>query len=53
MQKMLTERRTHFALDVATSNRQALSLYQKRGFRETTVYDCHVVPVSETPHKAG
>ncbi len=36
---MLTEGHTHFTLDVATDNPQALSLYQSCGFRETMVYD--------------
>lgn len=36
---MLTEGHTHFTLDVATDNPQALSLYQSCGFYETMVYD--------------
>jgi ribosomal protein S18 acetylase RimI-like enzyme len=42
---MLAEGQTHFLLDVATDNPQALSLYQSCGFRETTVYDYYDVPV--------
>ena len=40
---MLTEGQTHFTLDVATDNPQALSLYQSCGFRETIVYDYYDV----------
>lgn len=45
VQQMLTEGRTHFALDVAVENRQALSLYQSVGFHETTAYDYYTVPL--------
>jgi ribosomal protein S18 acetylase RimI-like enzyme len=45
VQKMLAEGRTHFALDVATDNPQALSLYQSVGFYETTAYDYYTVPL--------
>lgn len=45
VQQMLTEGQTHFALDVATENRQALALYQSCGFHETTAYDYHTVPL--------
>jgi len=46
VRKMLTEGRTHFALDVATDNRQALTLYQSCGFEEVTAYDYYTVPLS-------
>ncbi|MCW3099277.1 MAG: family N-acetyltransferase [Chthonomonadaceae bacterium] len=45
MRMLLAEGRTHFALDVATENRQALSLYQSVGFHETTAYDYYAVPL--------
>ena len=45
MTLMLAEGQTRFALDVATDNPQALSLYQSCGFRETMVYDYFNVPV--------
>ena len=45
MQMLLTEGRTHFSLDVAADNRQALSLYQGVGFHETTAYDYYTVPL--------
>lgn len=43
VQKMQAEGHTHFELDVATNNRQALSLYQSCGFEATTVYDYYTV----------
>ena len=46
VQKMLAEGYTRFELDVATNNPQALSLYQSCGFRDTTVYDYHAVPLA-------
>ncbi len=45
MTLMLAEGQTHFALDVATDNPQALSLYQSCGFRETLVYVYYNVPI--------
>lgn len=45
VQKLLAEGCTEFGLDVATDNRQALSLYQSCGFREITVYDYYTVPL--------
>lgn len=42
---LLSERHTNFALDVATNNRQALSLYQYCGFHEVTAYDYTTVPL--------
>ncbi len=45
MQMLLAEGRTHFSLDVAADNRQALSLYQGVGFHETTAYDYYTVPL--------
>jgi ribosomal protein S18 acetylase RimI-like enzyme len=49
VQKMLNEGATQFELDVETKNRQALSLYESCGFRETMVYDYHGAPLPETP----
>lgn len=43
--KLLAEGHTRFALDVATDNRDALSLYQSCGFHETTAYDYYTVPL--------
>jgi mycothiol synthase len=40
---MLAEGHTHLALDVATENRNALSLYQSCGFVETNRYDYYAV----------
>ena len=37
--KMRAEGQTRFALDVATENPAALSIYKACGFRETTIYD--------------
>ena len=45
VRQLLTEGNTQFALDVATDNRRALSLYQSCGFHETTAYDYSVVPL--------
>ncbi len=45
VRQLLAEGVTHFALDVATDNRQALALYEACGFQETTAYDYHVVPL--------
>lgn len=45
VRQMLAEGQTHFALDVATDNPQALSLYQSCGFHETLVYDYYHVPM--------
>ncbi len=43
------EGQTRFALDVATENPAALSIYKACGFQETTVYDYHSVSlVKET-----
>ena len=42
---LLSEGHTNFALDVATDNRQALSLYQYCGFHEVTAYDDYTVPL--------
>lgn len=47
MHLMLSEGHKHFALDVATDNRKALSLYQSCGFRETDSYDYHDLPLTE------
>lgn len=48
MRKLLAEGRTHFALDVATDNPQALTLYQACGFQQATVYDYYTVPLAST-----
>ncbi len=45
VRQMLAEGRTHFALDVAVDNPQALSLYQSVGFQTTTTYDYYTVPL--------
>ena len=45
MQLMLAEGQKHFALDVATDNMRALTLYASCGFRETEAYDYHDVPL--------
>jgi ribosomal protein S18 acetylase RimI-like enzyme len=45
VRQLLAEGVTHFALDVATDNRQALALYEACGFQETTAYDYHAVPL--------
>lgn len=47
LQAMLLEGHTRFALDVATDNVQALSLYKACGFREADVYDYYDVPLTE------
>ena len=41
------EGQTRFALDVATENPSALSIYKACGFRETTVYDYHDVSLTK------
>ena len=43
--QMLAEGETHFTLEVATDNPQALTLYQSCGFHETMVYDYYAVPL--------
>ncbi len=43
--QMIAEGHTHLSLDVATENRNALSLYQSCGFHETNVYDYYDVPL--------
>jgi ribosomal protein S18 acetylase RimI-like enzyme len=45
VQKLLADGFQHFSLDVATDNRNALSLYQSCGFRETNIYDYYTVPL--------
>ena len=47
LQTMLLEGHTRFALDVATDNVQALSLYKACGFCEADVYDYYDVPLTE------
>ena len=47
LQAMLLEGCRQFALDVATDNVQALSLYKACGFREANVYDYYDVPLTE------
>lgn len=44
--KMLDEGHTSFALDVATENPAALSIYKSCGFRETIIYDYHAVSLT-------
>jgi ribosomal protein S18 acetylase RimI-like enzyme len=46
---MLAEGQTHFALDVATDNERALTLYHSCGFRETNIYDYYDLPLSPQP----
>jgi ribosomal protein S18 acetylase RimI-like enzyme len=46
LQSMLSEGRERFALDVATENPQALSLYESCGFRVAEAYDYHDVPLA-------
>jgi hypothetical protein len=38
---------------VATDNRGALSLYHACGFRETTSYDYHHLPLDHPPNDGG
>lgn len=47
LQLMLSEGHRRFALDVATDNPQALSLYVACGFREKEAYAYHDVPLTE------
>lgn len=47
LQLMLSEGHRRFALDVATDNPQALSLYAACGFREKEAYAYHDVPLTE------
>lgn len=44
---MWAEGYTRFSLDVATSNANALSLYESCGFRTTNIYDYHEVQLTE------
>ncbi len=46
MQLMLAEGHRHFALDVATDNARALTLYETCGFRETEAYDYYDVALT-------
>ena len=46
MQLMLTEGHRHFALDVATDNARALTLYETCGFCETEAYDYYDVALT-------
>jgi ribosomal protein S18 acetylase RimI-like enzyme len=43
LKQMFAEGYRHFELDVVTANRQALSLYQVCGFRETNVYNYYLL----------
>jgi ribosomal protein S18 acetylase RimI-like enzyme len=45
VRRMLAEGYTKFALDVATDNPAALTLYQSCGFHQTTAYDYYTVPL--------
>lgn len=45
--KMLLEGYIRFALDVATDNPHALSLYHSCGFHQVTAYDYYTVPLYE------
>jgi ribosomal protein S18 acetylase RimI-like enzyme len=45
VQKLVMDGFQHFSLDVATDNRNALSLYQSCGFHETNIYDYYTVPL--------
>jgi ribosomal protein S18 acetylase RimI-like enzyme len=47
IQELLAQGRERIALEVATQNRHALSLYQSCGFRETGSYDYYAFAVSE------
>ncbi len=46
IQELLAQGRERIALEVATENRNALSLYQACGFRETGSYDYYALSVS-------
>jgi ribosomal protein S18 acetylase RimI-like enzyme len=46
IQELLTLGHEHILLEVATENRNALSLYQSCGFKETGSYDYYALPVS-------
>ncbi len=46
IQELLAQGRKRIALEVATENRHALSLYQACGFRETGSYDYYALSVS-------
>jgi ribosomal protein S18 acetylase RimI-like enzyme len=46
IQELLAQGRERIALEVATQNRNALSLYQSCGFRETGSYDYYAFAVS-------
>lgn len=47
LRAMLSEGHERFALDVATDNPKALSLYESCGFHQTEAYDYHDVPLAE------